>query len=125
MGENLSQSQSSQAVQDERSGLRKRSLLSGKLVSEAGDVSFDCVIRDLSETGARVKLPVGFVIPDSLWLIHVVGGVAYRVEVRWRNDRELGLSFLEAHDMNAPTPARLVRLRLLWLECSPRQGVVD
>ena len=42
---------------ERRGGGRQRVLLAGKIVQGGGAFSSDCGIRDLSEAGARIRLP--------------------------------------------------------------------
>jgi hypothetical protein len=100
---------------------RERVLLGGKLVF-AAERSVDCLIRDLTETGARVRLPVNYALGahKNLWLINISGGSAYRVNVVWKKGAELGVEFAERHDFQALTPPSMLHLRSLWLECSLR-----
>ena len=106
----------------ERSTSRQRVLLGGKLVFGVAEFSVDCTIRDLSEAGARVKLPMDLATAETVWLIDVRGGVAYRADVAWRKRSELGLKFIDCHDLKSPTPPSMTHLRMLWLECAARPG---
>jgi hypothetical protein len=107
-------------ARSERSARRQRALLMGKLVFGIAVITIDCTIRDLSETGARVRLPHDLPTPDTMWLIVISTGVAYQSEVRWRQGQDLGLSFTAEHDLKTPAPLSGDYLRRLWLDCSPR-----
>ena len=113
--------QTTAITQDSRASRRQRALLGGKLIFGVAGLNVDCVIRDFSEAGARVRLPTYLATEDSVWLINVSVGVAYRAEVRWRKGLELGLSFTERYDLKSPTSGALTNIRLLWLECSGRR----
>ncbi len=115
----------SATIHAERSGSRHRVLLGGKLVFGVAEFSVDCTIRDLSDACARVKLPMDLATAETVWLIDVRGGVAYRADIAWRKPSELGLTFTERHDLRSPTPASMTHLRLLWLECAARPGRRD
>jgi hypothetical protein len=107
-------------AQSDRKASRRRVLLGGKLVFGVAEFSVDCAIRDLSPSGARVKLPVDLATDEQVWLIDIRGAAAYRAEVAWRKGSEVGLTFSERHDLRAPTPATMTHLRMLWLDCATR-----
>jgi hypothetical protein len=59
---------------------------------------FDCTIRDMSETGARLSCEETGLLPNELQLMfHAIREVRY-VRVVWRRNGEIGVEFL--------TPAR-------------------
>jgi hypothetical protein len=79
--------------------------------------SVDCTIRDLSETGARIRTGANSLIEDRVWLIHLRAGVAYQAIVAWRGSLELGLRFSEQIDLKHPIAGHYHHLRRLWLDC--------
>ena len=101
---------------DRRGAPRRRALLSGKLVYGAAEYSVDCTIRDLTETGARVRLATDVPVHDPVWLIHLNLGTAYRAAVAWRKPSELGLRFDGAVDLNGPVDAALHHVRRIWID---------
>ena len=105
-----------------RSARRQRVLLGGKLVFHQGERSLDCLIRDLSPTGARVRLRADAMVGgyNDVWLINIQGAAAYRIKVVWRKGAELGVEFTETHDLSGPTPPAIAHLRRLWLDCAQR-----
>src|SRR5690348_18038073 len=82
-----------------RKSRRKRTLMRGKLAYGAGAFSIDCVISDLSETGARVQVQEGATIPEEVYLIHLRTRIAYESKVAWRRDNFAGLEFNGSHDL--------------------------
>jgi hypothetical protein len=54
----------------------------------------ECVIRDLSATGARIQMGETFGVPSRFTMS--ISGETTRIEasLRWRNARNIGLSFL-------------------------------
>ena len=55
----------SATIHAERSVRRQRVLLGGKLVFGVAEFNVDCTIRDLSDAGARVKLPMDLPTPPG------------------------------------------------------------
>lgn len=99
---------------------RNRVLMDGKVTYALGARSIDCTIRDLSETGARVRLVGPEPVPEQVVLIQMRSGVAYEATVAWARDRDLGLNFNAAHRLDDDCPPSLAPLRRLWLEHLPR-----
>jgi hypothetical protein len=79
-----------------------------------------CAIRDITATGARIKLQsIHQTLPSNVLLIDVRGGTAYAAEIAWSRPPEFGLHFTERHDMNA-LPAEIAYLRRIWVDASVR-----
>lgn len=59
----------------------------------AGEVLVNCVIRDLSQTGAKLGVPSSARLPanSDLWLIQ--GEARMRVVVKWRDGDFVGVAF--------------------------------
>jgi hypothetical protein len=91
-------------------------LLGGKLVYGQSDFSVDCTIRDLTETGARVRLGASILIDDRVWLINLRAGLAFWSTVAWRSPPDLGLQFLEQIDLKEPISGPNHHLRRLWID---------
>jgi hypothetical protein len=100
-------------LEDGRSADRRRVLLGGRIVF--GDFTLACTIRDLSETGARLRLERGASAPESFILIDLPHGAAYEARVAWRAGDQLGVAFTGAHDLTRPTPPELRHVRQLWM----------
>ena len=105
---------------DKRRAARRRVLFSGVLVNEDGSSTIDCAIRDLSASGAKVRLAGSAPLPSDLWLIEVREGLAFRCTVAWRNLPELGLAFVRVHDLKDPATPELRMLHRIWAERAAR-----
>ena len=79
---------------ERRASQRHRALKGGTLHFNKGYSSLECVIRDMSATGARIQMGETFGVPSRFMLS--ISGESTRVEasLRWRNARNIGLSFL-------------------------------
>jgi PilZ domain len=53
----------------------------------------ECVLYDISSTGARIRVEDGEVVPDYFKLKIPGAPLIPRCRVRWRSDNELGLEF--------------------------------
>jgi PilZ domain len=77
---------------------RLRSLLKGKVIYNNRLSSMDCVVRDISATGARLAIMHQNSIPDRFELYVPLKEKTYNVEVRWRADEDLGVAFLTGQE---------------------------
>ena len=75
---------------------RKRVLFGGRIVYQNGERHFDCTIRDVSETGAKITLKPGQPIASSVYLIDTRNRIVYEARVVWNNGREAGLQFRDS-----------------------------
>jgi hypothetical protein len=73
---------------------RNRVLKSGAIEFNGGAI--DCVVRNISETGAALDVasPVG--IPEHFILAILPDGSRHRCRIAWRKDRRIGVAFSKA-----------------------------
>lgn len=90
---------------DKRSEPRKKTFMKGRILFNAGASSMDCLIRDLSEHGAKLELTDTAILPEvfDLYILHK--DTTYRSHVRWRNGGHFGVTFNNSARSEAPTPA--------------------
>lgn len=94
---------------------RRRSLMQGRICyGPQAAISLPCVIRNLGESGAMLEVPADQVLPARFALIHVSEGVAYDVQLTWREAARVGVAFLARHDLQQSTTAELRQLRRIW-----------
>lgn len=82
-----------------RESRRPHTFFAGKLVFRDGSQSFACVIRELSDHGARIELPASRLIPRRLFLLSSKKPVAYDAEVVWRIESLAGLKLHSSEDL--------------------------
>lgn len=80
---------------------RTRVLRTGRILLEGGG-TLDCVIRDISENGARLKLADAAPTPERFELLFVTMGTAHPVERRWQKGVDLGVQFVGPSRTVAP-----------------------
>ena len=71
---------------------RKRTFIGAKIVLNGGASVFDCIVRDLSDGGARLALDGALAVPGEFRL-SLSDGRAFDCSVRWRRLNLLGVSF--------------------------------
>ena len=67
--------------------------LTAAQITRAGRV-IDCVIRDISPKGARLRVPDAGAVPQQFELFLKQSGEYRPAQVRWRRGVEVGVSFL-------------------------------
>ena len=106
---------------ESRNEPRRRVLLSGKIVYGVPEMTLDCAVGDLSESGARVRLEGPEPLTNPIYLIIVRLGVAFLASEAWRNGAVVGLLFTRKIELKDP-PADLPPLvRRIWVE-QTREG---
>ena len=88
----------------------------GIVVDPAGVSCVGVIIRDLSDTGARIYTTNAKAIRDHSYLINMSAGKAYLISIVWLSATEIGLSFDSSFMLDGTTPDDLVHLRQIWLE---------
>lgn len=78
---------------ERRHDRRRKTLKSGKVIYNNNQCVFDCAVRDLSETGARLSL--GDLIPlPKLFKLVLHDGATHDCEVIRHTGKEIGVRFL-------------------------------
>jgi hypothetical protein len=90
----------------EKRRMRRQPLRHSAWVAPTPQQRFDCVVSDVSETGARIEINDGASVPDCFVLLLSSNGAARRFcRVVWRKPHQLGVKF-EASFAAAANPAR-------------------
>lgn len=97
---------------ERRSAVRIQTQRSGKVL--CGAFAWDCVIRDLSSTGARIQMLAAAAPPGQAQLIDLVAGLAHDVTVAWQKEREIGLRIVRTYDLRGLTPAAAGAAKRIW-----------
>ena len=79
---------------------RKRSLLQGRIFYNNRRSSVDCLIRDISDTGAKLKFSESIAVPEAMELYIPNKEEIRRARVQWRAGDEMGVAF--GDDVQAP-----------------------
>ena len=80
---------------ERRTSARQKSFLQGRVYFNNRRSSVDCLIRDYSEAGARLKFSEGLAVPDAIELYIPNKEEVRRARVEWRSGNEMGISFAE------------------------------
>lgn len=94
--------------------------MTGILIHGLADLTIDCTIRDLTDSGARVRLGAPDDLSQPLMLLVCRSGDAFEGEIACRRGDEIGLRFSRQCDLSAPLAGREKTARRLWIERSAR-----
>ncbi|KQP06558.1 MAG: PilZ domain-containing protein [Methylobacterium sp.] len=93
-------------MSEHRREVRQRTFLKGRILFNKGASSMDCLVRDMSASGARLALTETSTLPDSFELYIPQKDKTYRSTLAWRRADGVGIAFaLEAAPASAPAPA--------------------
>ena len=81
---------------DNRRDQRRRIFKGGKIVFDWGRSSIDCTIRDLSASGAALTVENTIGIPAEFTLIIMRDNVAKACRVVWKEEKRVGVTFVQA-----------------------------
>jgi hypothetical protein len=99
---------------ERRNTLRQKSFLRGCVYFNRRRTAVDCLIRDISDEGARIIFSGAVSVPDVLDLYIPQKEETVRARVQWRRADEIGLSFTDA--ARAPPPPDDLEHRVSQLE---------
>ena len=93
-------SQTQQRGAERRRSPRQKSFLRGVVYFNHRRSAVDCLVRDISDHGARLIFSDPVTTPDAVELHIVQKEQTLRVNVMWRHGEELGVAFAQAAELN-------------------------
>src|SRR5262245_16718249 len=89
-------------MSERRTSARQKSFLRGCIYFNNRRSALDCLIRDISATGARLIFSDTVTIPDVVDLYVPQKEQTLRAQVQWRHGDEIGVAFANAPQASAP-----------------------
>ena len=80
-------------IENNRRSPRERTLLPAKIYFNNKQSVFDCIVKDISSGGARLKLVSTLGVPDNFLLFIPSVEKRFHCQVVWNNIGEIGVSF--------------------------------
>jgi hypothetical protein len=107
-------------MRDRRSSARQKSFLQGRIFYNHRRSSIDCLVRDISDTGARLVFAGAVTFPDVVEVYLSNKDDVRRARVQWRRGNEAGIDFIMdgASDANEPPSDLVSRVLKLESECA-------
>jgi hypothetical protein len=85
-------------MKEKRSEPRHKSLLRGYVYFDGGPCAVGCMVREISDAGARLKFDKSPLPAKRLQLNIPVRGQQFHADVKWQQDDEIGVMFTDASD---------------------------
>ena len=100
---------------ERRRSPRKSCTLGGRLFYGLAGLSIDCIIRDISEHGARIAVPSAtWKAPKEIHLLSLREGKVYSGVVVWNRGRYLGLNFSRVQPAEAIADPMMNPIKAAW-----------
>jgi hypothetical protein len=100
---------------ERRRSSRRDVTLGGRLFFGLAGLSIDCIIRDLSDHGARIAVPsAAWKAPKEIHLLSLREGRVYSGDVVWNRGRYLGLDFSQVRPVADITDPMLAPIKAAW-----------
>ena len=106
----------------ERRVPRRKALLGGLTVSRDGARLVECAIREISTSGARIRIAKGDAIPSNVYLIVSGKDLVHEAVIVWVGSQDIGLKFLKTYQSGDLTEPEMQSLRRLVVDRLPRTG---
>jgi hypothetical protein len=103
---------------------RHRVLLTGKLVYPRINHSADCTIRDLSPSGARLRVRPEDLSSDP-FLIVVKQAIVHGAITAWRSGAQAGLFFVDSVCLVGQAPPHLRESQRIWMDLRRAERALD
>lgn len=99
---------SSAATVESRESRRIKVFKGGTIAYSGRQITWPCVVRNISQTGALIQSANAALIPDTFELIVDLDGLDVECEVAWRSSTKVGVQFLGTPNYQAPARAQIV-----------------
>ena len=93
---NQNRAQAANTNVERRASQRRRVLKGATLTFNRGYSAFECVVRNQSESGARLSLAETFAIPTTFRLAISGEPDAHVAQVVWRKTDEMGVTYVSS-----------------------------
>ncbi len=103
-------------MRDRRSSTRQKSFLQGRIYYNNRRSSVDCLVRDISDTGAKLVFSSAVTIPDVVEIYLSNKEEVRRARVQWRRGDEVGIDFIFENGADAVAAPADILGRVLKLE---------
>ncbi len=81
---------------NQRIAPRSKSLIAARITFNNGQSTLDCLVRNLSETGAKLVTSAAVSLPERFDLFLSNKSVTHRARIVWRRGEEIGVRFEDA-----------------------------
>src|SRR5580700_7549114 len=89
--------------------LRGRTFLAGKIISNFGQSSIDCIIRRISDDGATIEVESVFGVPEHFHLRIPNEDPPRPCQRKWQSEKQIGVAFETIETARADKPGALAQ----------------
>ena len=89
--------------------------MSAKIISAQSSSVANCRVRDISDSGASIKVSESDTVPARFFLVLPRMRVGYDCEVVWVAYAQRGVRFLQGYDANVGLPSNMEPWKRQWL----------
>jgi hypothetical protein len=112
-------------MSERRRATRQKSFLRGNIQFNNGMNVVDCLVRDISQAGARLIFSGAVTTPDVFDLHIPQRKQMFRAHVQWRQDDEVGVAFTAAEGAGKPDGELAERVRKLEGEIAALRRMME
>lgn len=91
-----------------RAAPRRRALKAGIIAFQGHFITYRCTVREISDTGARIRVDDVLLIPDNFDLLIELDAVEYSCNVVWRRQNDIGIRFTSGPRQKAPKRSQVI-----------------
>jgi hypothetical protein len=74
--------------------VRHKTFIKGRIYFNNRLSSVDCIVRDMTERGARLQVPESVAVPDAFEISLPNKDEQYRAQAQWRKGDQIGVSWM-------------------------------
>jgi hypothetical protein len=93
---------------DARRAPRSEALNGAMILDADGKPGARCLVTNISDDGAELELVENVRVPPRFTLHVPHQGIAYKAEVRWRENGRIGVEFFSRETMERPALSKVV-----------------
>ena len=101
---------------DRRKLHRDRTYLGGRIAFNNRCSTFDCLVRNLSQDGAKIAFSDSATVPSEFDVTIHRKGESRRARIVWRDETQAGIRFLHTDDQRIVSIETALRIRKLEAE---------
>jgi len=111
-------------VTEKRDAPRHKCFLRAFVYFEGRGTAINCVVRDISDIGARLQFDKPLVLTELLDLHIPIKGQSFHAKVRWEDGSEIGIAFHATSNTDAANMGVDERMNRLEAEISALRHIV-
>lgn len=75
--------------------IRRKVLKGASIITNNGSSTINCVIKDISSKGARLKMNEISLLPQQFDVLFITDGIKRHAKLIWHRSKEIGVEFID------------------------------